>query len=331
MTAQQVLPVLVLWAVVAIRLLGLRFGWKAGVLPAITAVALAGTLNIDAVYLAVDPLLGSRNVLNLIIHLLMGVGMTELSRLLLQVTGRGRRVKALVGVGLALAAAQIVLLAVSDARGSAASFTDTFGNIPTIAWYQATFFAWFGTISGYTAVKILRRNRTGESRAFRIGFDVLGAGCLLGLGAVALKMVQIGLEAQGSGEDFNSVLVLAYNVLLALMIVGFAAGFILPSSERVKAAFRARGARAQDVAALRPIVARLVQTPQGRSSMGAAKIVLGDRPSKTQLYRWFIFIGDVRILDRALLSPREIQIIDEIGTRIEHNGSTARHPAGTGR
>ncbi|MFD8237436.1 hypothetical protein ACFV20_36905, partial [Streptomyces sp. NPDC059696] len=133
MTYLQVAPVLVLWAVVAIRLLGLRYGWKAGVLPAVSAVAIAGTLNIDPVYLAVDQALGGRNVMNLVIHLLVGAGMTDLSRLLLQVTGRGRRVKVLLAVGLVLGAAQIVLLAVSDTRGSAASFTDTFGNIPTIA------------------------------------------------------------------------------------------------------------------------------------------------------------------------------------------------------
>jgi len=330
MTALQILPVLVLWAVVLIRLLGLRYGWKPGVLPAVSAVALAGTLNIDPVYLAVDQALGGRNVLNLLIHLLVGAGMTELSRLLLQVTGRGRRVKVLVGVGLVLAAAQTVLLGVSDTRGSAASFTDTFGSIPTIAWYQATFFAWFAMICGYTAFEMMRRSRNGESRAFRIGFDVLGAGCLMGVLAAVLKMIQIGLELQGSGET-NELLALAYQVLLAVMIVGFAVGFILPSSGRIKATFRARDERAQDIAALRPIVARLVQTPQGRSSMGAAKIFLGERPSKAQLYRWFIFIGDVRVLDPTLLSPHETTIIDEIGTRIEHNGSTLRHPAGTGR
>ncbi|MGW9402763.1 hypothetical protein ACWGQ2_02200 [Arthrobacter sp. NPDC055585] len=331
MTLLQVLPVLVLWAVVAIRLVGLRVGWKPGVLPAVSAVAAAATLNIDQVYLALDPLLGGRNILNLLVHLLMGVGMTDLSRLLLQVTGRGRHVKVLVGVGLVLAAVQIVLLVISDTRGSAANFTDTFGTIETIAWYQGTFFAWVGMISGYTAFEMLRRNRSGESRAFRIGFDVLGFGCLFGLGAVALKMIQIGLEVQGSGESFSRALVLGYNILLALMILGFAAGFILPSSERVKAAFRARDDRARDIEALRPIVARLVQTPEGRRSLRAASIHLQGRASKAQLYRWIIFIGDVRVLNPGMLSPQETTIVDEIGTRIEHNGSPVRNPASTGR
>lgn len=330
MTYLQVLPVLVLWAVVAIRVLGLRFGWKPGVLPAVSAVALAGTLNIDPVYLAVDQALAGRNVLNVLIHLLVGAGMTDLSRLLLQVTGRGRQVKVLLAVGLVLGTAQIVLLAVSDTRGSAASFTDTFGHIPAIAGYQATFFGWFAMICGYTCFEMMRRNRSGESRAFRIGFDVLGAACLAGVAAAVLKMVQIGIELNGI-TDSGGPQAVAYQVLLALMILGFAVGFILPSSERIKATFRARRRHAQDIAELRPIVARLVQTPQGRRSLGAAQIFLGDRPSKAQLYRWFIFIGDVRVLQPALISPHETAIIDEIGTRIEHNGSTVQRPAGTGR
>ena len=331
MTLLQVLPVLILWAVVAIRLLGLRFGWKPGILLAVALVALGATLNIDQVYLVVDRHLGGWNVLNLIVHLLMGMGMTELSRLLLRVTGRARRVKVLIGVGIFLALTQTVLLLISDTRGSAASFTDTFGSAPTIALYQGIFFAWFGVIAGYTGVETLRRNRRGESRLFRIGFDILSAGCLVGVVAAAVKMVQIGGARLGFGDSDNHQLVLGYHVLLALMIVGFAVGFILPSCGRIKKTVDARAECKQDLAALRPIVSRLEQTPQGQRSMGAANISLGARTSKAQLYRWFIFIGDIRVLDPGLLSPQEVHIIDEIGTRIEHNGSPVRPSAVTGR
>lgn len=331
MTLLQIVPVAILWSVVAIRVLGLSFGWKPGILPAVKMVALGATLNIDAVYLAVDELLGGWNLLNLIVHLLMGMGMTELSRLLLQVTGRsGRHVRALIGVGIVLAVAQIVLLVVSDTQGSAANFTDTFGGQPTIALYQASFFLWFGTISGYTGVETLRRDRRGESRPFRIGWDILSAGCMSGVLAAAVKMIQICREILGGDESSNDILVLSYRVFLALMIIGFAVGFILPSYGRIKSTFRSRTERADDLAALRPIVSRLVQTPEGRRSMGAASISLDARTSKSQLYRWFIFIGDIRVLDPALLSQQETRIIDEIGRRIEHNDSPARRAAETG-
>ncbi len=312
---------------VAIRLLGLFFGWRPGILPAVSLVALAATLNIDPVYLAVDERLGGWNLLNLIVHLLMGLGMTELSRLLLRVTGRSHHIKVLIGIGLVLAAAQIVLLVVSDTDGSAASFTDTFGDIPTVALYQASFFAWFGMITGYTGWETLRRNRGGESRPFRIGFDILCAGCMFGVLAAAAKMIQIVLEIGGGGSRYNNELITGYHVLLALMIVGFAVGFILPSYGRIRQTFRTRAQCAGDLAALRPIMARLIKTPEGRRSMGAASIALDARASKAQLYRWFIFIGDIRVLDPGLLSSQETRVIDEIGKRIEHNSPPARRPA----
>lgn len=327
MTLLQILPVLILWAVVAIRLLGMCFGWKAGIMPAVSLIALGATLNIDSVYVAVDRHLGGWNLLNLIVHLLMGMGMTELSRLLLRVTGRSNHVRTLISIGAVLAVMQIALLVVSDTEGSAASFTDTFGGIPTIALYQASFFAWFGIITGYTGMKTLRRNRRGESRRFRIGFDMLSAGCMGGVMAAGIKMLQIGLEIGGSDAGHSDSLVTGYRILLALMIVGFAVGFILPSYGRMKETLRSRTVCAADLSALRPIVGRLMQTPEGRRSMGAARISLEARASKAQLYRWFIFIGDIRVLDPALLSPQESTIIDEIGKRIEHNGPPARRTA----
>ncbi|MSR98462.1 hypothetical protein FYJ28_06440 [Arthrobacter sp. BL-252-APC-1A] len=330
MTALQVIPVLVLWSVVGGRLLGLAFGWKPGILGAVFLVALAATLNIDPVYLAVDRYLGGWNLLNLIVHLLMGIGMTDLSRLLLRVTGRARRIKALICVGAVLAAAQMVLLLISNTQGSAASFTDTFGDQPTIALYQGTFFAWFGMISGYTGVETLRRDRAGESRAFRIGFNLLSAGCFVGVAAAALKMFEISTEIRGGGENYDDALILGYRILLAAMVTGFAVGFILPTIGRIRSALRARAVRRSDLDALRPIVRRLMETSEGQRSMRAASISLESRTSKTQLYRWFIFIGDIRVLDPKLLSPQENRTIDEIGTRIEHHHSPARNTAASG-
>ncbi|GAA3290437.1 hypothetical protein ACFFON_10120 [Arthrobacter citreus] len=331
MTLLQVLPVCILWGMVAIRVLGLFFGWKPAILPAVILIALGATLNIDPVYLAVDRQLGGWNVLNLVVHLLMGVGMTELSRLLLQVTGRSnRQVRVLIIIGIVLGLAQIVLLLVSDTSGSAANFTDTFGDAPTIALYQATFFAWFGAVTGYTGVETLSRNRCGESVPFRIGFDILSAGCVAGVLAAALKMIQIGTELLSGGDGFASALVIGYHVLLALMIVGFAVGFIIPSYERIRETFRSRTQCARDLTALRPIVTRLAQTHEGQRSMVAANISLDARNSKTQLYRWFIFIGDIRVLNPGLLTLEETTIIDEIGKRIEHNGSPVRRTARTG-
>ena len=320
------LPAACLWLLVIIRLVGLRFGWKPGILPGMAAVAVGATLNIDQVYLFVDSLLGGRNLLNLIVHLFMGAGMTELSRLLLKATGRsgddGRHVRALVGIGVVLAVIQATLLLVSDTPGSATNFTDTFASIPTIAAYQASFFAWIGVVLGYTGIECLRRDKTGESRGFGIGLGIVSAGCAAGVGAVAVKMLLIGLEFSGVQASF--ALYIGYRTLIALTMLCFAAGFALPSSARARAAAEARRRRAADLDALRPIVRRLKTTCEGTRALEAANVSLGARTSKTQLYRWFILIGDVRVLEPGLLSAEENRIVDEIGRRIEDNGTPAR-------
>ena len=326
------LPAAGLWAVVVIRLIGLRSGWKPGVLPGMAAVAVGATLNIDQVYVAVDGLLGERNLLNLIVHLFMGAGMTELSRLLLKASGRdddgGRQVRALVGMGIVLAVIQTVLLLVSDTRGSATNFTDTFAAIPTVAAYQASFFAWIGVVLGYTGVECRRRDSGGESREFGIGLGIVSAGCLTGVGAVLVKMLLIGLEMAGIQASFG--LYIGYRILIALTLLCFAAGFAVPSYARMKTAAAARRRRAADLDALRPIVRRLMKTCEGTRAMEAANVSLSARTSKTQLYRWFILIGDIRVLEPGLLSPEEARTVDQIGKRIEDNGTPARRAALSG-
>lgn len=307
---------------IGIRLVGLRFGWKRSMIPPLFIVTLGVTLNVDALYLALDPLLGGRNLLNLIVHLLMGLGMTVLSRSLLQATrGSNRHINGLIGAGVVLAAVQSLLFIVSDTQGSAEDFTATFGGIPTIALYQATFFAWFGIIAGYTGVKTLRRNRCCESDAFRIGFNVLSAACLMGVAAAIMKLVEICTELLDGARTYEGALDVVYHVFIALMTLGFAIAFILPSSGRIRTALAVRRQNAESLDELRPILRRLASTPEGQRAMDATHISLDARTSSAQLYRWFIVIGDIRVLNSDLLSANDLQIIDKVGNRIERRGS----------
>lgn len=328
MITLQALPALFLWAVVLIRLLGLRRGWTPGILPAATLVALALTLNIDQVYLYLDALLGGRNVLNLIVHLLMGAGMTELSRLILRATGRaGGHLKALISMGAVLAVIQVALLALSDTRGSATNFTDVYGHIPTIVFYQASFFAWIGFVVGYTGLKCFRRDTSGESRSFSIGFNFVSLGCLAGVAAVGIKLLLLWTSAAAAELPYVAALYVVYRALVALTGLCFAIGFLLPSYGRIKASSAARKMRSEALDTLRPIVTRLVETPEGDRARDAANIHLTARKSATQLYRWLVFIGDVRVLDPNQLSAEEITIVEEIGRKFDLHTSRGRHAA----
>ncbi len=330
MKAVQLLPDIILWAVVVIRLLGLRAGWKPGILPAAVLVATGSTLNSDFIYTTVDQLIGGWNLLNLIVHLCLGLGLTELSRLLLRASGRSpHHTKTLIAMVGLLAVVQVVLLAVSDTQGSATNFTDTFGEQPTIALYQATFFGWVGAICGFTGVECLRRDRGVESKSFRLGFDVLSAACLAGVLAVLAKMILIGIEMTSGESAYKDAVYVAYRVLIALTIIGFAVGFSLPSYGRIKTAAVDRRKRVDGMNKLRPIVRRLVETPEGKQSLEAAKISLDARTSKTQLYRWLILIGDCRVLNPDLLTAQEAALVDEIGKGIEDAGSSSHNTLAT--
>ena len=321
MSLLQLFPALVLWAVVLARIIGLRFGWKPGILTAMILVATGTTLNIDAVYTSVDYWLGHRNVLNLVVHVVLGLGMTELSRLVVAATGASRgRWRLLVLTGVVLAGAQAALLLTAQTPGSATNFTDVFAADPSIAWYQGLFFAWIGLITAYTGIECLRRTRVGESESFRIGFDIIAASCFVGVMAVAIKLLLIAQEATKSVAHQPELLYVSYRSLIALTLVGFSIGFALPAYQRARQQTTARVRRRDAIEGLRPIVTRLLETDAGQRAKEAAALSLHPRSTKEQLYRWVIFVDDIRVENPDLLSADESKFLDDIEASIAEPG-----------
>jgi hypothetical protein len=318
----QILPALILWAVVLTRIIGLRCGWKPGILTAMVFVAIGTTLNIDPLYVTIDSWIGDRNILNLIVHIVLGLGMTELSRLIVAATGASTaRWRLLVAAGIALASAQGALLLTTETPHSATNFTDVFAAIPAIGWYQGLFFAWIGLITAYTGVECIRRDRTGERTAFRIGFDIIAASCFAGVLAVAIKLLLVIQEATRRENSFSEVAYVGYRALIALTLIGFAVGFALPACHRARQQAADRGRRLAALARLQPIVDRLLETEAGQRARQAAALSLGPRASKEQLYRWVIFLDDIRMEHPELLSVEESKLLDDIEASIAEPGS----------
>jgi hypothetical protein len=327
----QILPALILWSVVITRIIGLRFGWKPGILTAMVLVSIGTTLNIDPVYLTVDAWLGNRNILNLVVHIALGLGMTELSRLIAAATGAtNARWRLLVLVGVALVGAQVALLFSTGTPGSATNFTDVFAGIPAIAWYQGLFFAWIGLITAYTGIECLRRNRAGETASFRIGFDIIAASCFIGVLAVATKLLLVAQKAAGAENSVSDIAYVGYRVLVALTLIGFAVGFALPAYHRGRQQWTDRSRIRNALMRLQPIVSRLLETDAGQRAREAAALSLRPRSSKDQLYRWVIFVDDIRVENPELLSADEIELLDDIEARIVQPGPIgAQVPAGS--
>lgn len=331
MTFVQVLPAAILWVVVLVRLAGLRFGWKPGILMAMVWVAAGTTLNIDGVYLAVDGWIGSRNILNLIVHILIGLGMTELSRLMVVATKAARaRWWFLVLGGFALSIGQAALLLASDTTGSATNFTEVYGTLPLIAWYQSLFFVWMGVITAYTGVEAFRRDRTGETRLFRVGFDVIAASCLVACVAVLTKLYLVMLAATGSGGETATTVHGLYRLMIAMTLVGFAIGFALPASKRVRHGIAERKWRSRVIRQLSPVVQRLADTEAGMRAGPGTAPTRHSQSAQERIYSWLIFLGDVRMDTPTLLSASETALLDEIEEKIAPAGSLNPHiPAGS--
>jgi hypothetical protein len=326
----QILPALILWSVVLTRIIGLRFGWKPGILTAMVLVAAGTTLNIDPLYITIDSWIGNRNILNLIVHIVLGLGMTELSRLIVAATGASNaRWRLLVAVGVALAGAQALMLLTTETPQSATNFTDVFGAIPAIAWYQGLFFAWIGLITAYTGVECMRRDRAGERASFRIGFDVIAASCFAGVLAVLIKLLLVTQEATGTENSLSDIAYVGYRALIAVTLMGFAVGFALPAYHRGRQQIDERARQRAALARLQPIVERLSETEAGQRARQAAALSLGRGSSREQLYRWVIFVDDIRIEHPELLSAEESKLLDDIEASIAEPGSIGT-PAHTG-
>ncbi|WP_142060072.1 hypothetical protein [Pseudarthrobacter sp. B4EP4b] len=321
----QLLPALILWSVVLVRIAGLRFGWKQGILRAMLLVSIGTTLNIDPVYLTVDAWIGDRNLLNLVVHVVLGLGMTELSRLVVAATNASTvRWRLLVTVGLGLAGAQAALLFSTPTPGPATNFTDVFAGIPAIALYQGLFFAWIGIITAYTGYECVRRNRAEETVAFRIGFDIIAGACLSGVMAVVTKLHLVIQEAQGMESQSSEVAYLVYRGLIAVTLLGFAVGFALPAFSRSSQQWSDWKGRREALVSLQPIVERLLQTDAGERAREAAALSLR-RFSEDQLYRWVIFVDDIRIENPELLSADDVEVLEKIEARLAHNGPNRTH------
>lgn len=320
----QLLPSLILWSVVGVRIVGLRFGWKQGILSAMLPVSIGTTLNIDPVYLTVDAWIGDRNLLNLVVHIVLGLGMTELSRLIVAATNASTvRWRLLVWVGLGLAGVQAALLLSTATPGSATNFTDVFAGIPAIAWYQGLFFAWIGIITAYTGYECVQRNRAEETASFRVGFDIIAGSCLFGVAAVLTKLLLVVQEAQGS--ESSSVMYVLYRGLIAVTLLGFAVGFALPAFSRGRQQWIDWKGRRESLISLQPIVVRLLQTDAGGRAREAAGLSLRRRSSHDQLYRWVIFVDDIRIENPELLSADDIDVIENIEAKLAQTGPYSVH------
>lgn len=283
---------------------------------ALLLAAMAATLNIDEVYLWIDPQIGAINVLNLVVHGCLGLGLTELSMSLAKAAGVSKqRGKMLFWAGTLLVSAQAILLFASFAKGSATDFTETFGHMPLVALYESLFFAWVAVICARTGMVLRHRKRSGESAVFRSGMDIVSASCVsAGIGS-ASKLGLLLVAMLGADARVIDPLKSTYALMIGLTCVGFALGLGMPAVEKMRQSVRDREWRANVSADLRKTIERVCETEVGRQVVQlSGRVPAGS--SLKDIYAMDMVLRDVQAYGDDILSASELRFLDEVEERI---------------
>jgi hypothetical protein len=313
-----------MWALVTVLLFLRRRRADRSITYSAVTIAVAMTLNIDAVYIWVDGLLGGTNVATLLADLALMVGIFFL--------GRGVAKASRDKPGIARTALGPILLATAVA-GAAASFllidpgstTTTFmldlGAQPAAAGYSIIQFAYDGVI--VTAMAATAARQIGESRgADRLPVVSLLIGSLSGL-ALSIVIIAMDLAHVAGNLELMFGLSAAYDPLFlatfAFLCVGLAGQ---PAFRWGRARSRDRATRAL-VERVNPIWERASRVRPGLSYYGGG---FATEDAETQLHRQVVEIRDAVIDPRVAfeLSDDERVVVDEAEAHLIGRGAESR-------
>ena len=226
----QLIVALALWGLVGALALGTRRRSDQSILYAAVMIAVSLTLNIDAVYFAADGLLGGRNYADLAANLLLLLGVYFLSRAILRAsspnrahaTARPFRIGAIVTASL-----MVTTFVLIDAPTTSGTFMKDFGNQPAAAAYSLIQFTYLGIVVALTGTICLRFAGRMSTRARRLGFRIVGAGCGVAVLTV-LSVVGMDLAHVFGAMSLLALFAGAYNVLNMAAILLLCFGLSLP-------------------------------------------------------------------------------------------------------
>ena len=190
----QTLVAALMWALVASLLIVRRKRADRSITYAAIAIAIAMTLNVDAVYAAVDPVLGGTNIATLIADALLMIGLFFLGRGVMR-TGeyRPQLVRAVVSCPTLLASLAAITIAFSfiDRGTTTTRFMADLGAQPATAIYSIINFTYCGIVIATMLVLAARQCRnSGGIQRLPAGLLTIGSafGVLLGLAVIVMDL-----------------------------------------------------------------------------------------------------------------------------------------------
>ena len=318
----QLIIALALWGLVGALALGARRRSDQSIFYAAVMIAVSLTLNIDAVYFAADGLLGGRNYADLPANLLLLLGVYFLSRAILRAsspsranaTARPFRIGAIVTAGL-----MVTTFVFIDAPTTSGSFMKDFGHEPAAAAYSLIQFTYLGIVVALTGTICLRFAGRMSTRARRLGFRIVGAGCGVAVLTV-LSVVGMDLAHVFGAMSLLALFAGAYDVLNLAAILLLCFGLSLPP---ILGGISGRVDRLKLQAALPDLTRIWIE-------VSARRVELGDEPHRQAsgsvsrdvdkvVHRTLVEIHDALLVDpraRDRLTDEDLALLSAAETRI---------------
>lgn len=326
----QTLVAVLMWLLVACLLVVRRGRRERSLTYAALTIAVAMTLNVDAIYIVVDSLLGASNIATLVADGALMIGLFFLGRGIMR-AGEYRpgplRV-ALSGLTLVIALGGIIgtFIAIDRGRTTTAFMLDL-GAQPAAAAYSMIGFTYCGIVVAAMALLAARQFRLGDGMQ-RVPAALVFLGSVL---AVAFCVVVLIMDiAHVVGElDLMDAVSRAYGPLHLLTFIFLCVGLAGQPVVRYFQA-RARTARADAlVGQLEPIWDRAILVRPGLSQVGTSPASGED--AQTRLHRTVVEIRDAMIdsrnsfqlndTDQGLLEQAERHLLGAGGRNSEASSS----------
>ncbi|MFZ7087865.1 hypothetical protein [Curtobacterium sp. RRHDQ10] len=220
----------VMWIVVGACVFPVRRGRDTSVLTAATLMALAFTVAVHGLAIAIDDALGGGNGAELLKQTLFVGAVAFLSRgITTAVGGRVPRPGTAWVVPLGVVAVQTVAFAHVDmVDGTQTAFMSHYGDQFAAMVYSMSHFVYFGVTLGAAGIACLGSGYASAPRAVRLGIRILIAGCASSVVTAVLLVVRDVIAVTGRTDTADTVN-RAYAPLLLVSVVLVAAGLAIPA------------------------------------------------------------------------------------------------------
>lgn len=323
----QVLVSSVMWTLVASLLILRRGRADHSITYASVTIAIAMTLNVDPVYLAVDPIFGGTNFVTLSGDMLLMIGLYFLGR---GVMRAGEYRPRLVRIAISLPTLIIALVCVATMfsfarRGeSTTKFMSEFGDQPLVGSYSITVFTYCGVVLTAMLALALGQFRVTQG-ALRVPAVLLAIGSSCGI-ALCVTVLLMDVTHLIGALDLLQIFEAAYGPLTLATFLFLCAGFVSQPATR-SVLRRLRSVRTDAfLMQLEPIWRDATKLRPGLSEWHPTTGIFEDPEAK--LHRHVVEIRDAMIDPRVTfeISPTDLALIERAESHLLGTGATSVKP-----